>query len=161
MSLNHYHKIVNLRNVQILKNSPWAGKQPRLKGNRAKGKTYERTILRCLKRAFLEPDRIHYNEWLGYTDASGSNFCQPDIYVVLPSYVLLLEVKLTQTEDAEIQLRDLYRPLLEALYSRPVVMVQVCKNLRYKPINAISSLREACEPGKLYTYHCIGELVNV
>lgn len=52
MSLNHYHKIVNLRNVQILKNSPWAGKQPRLKGNRAKGKTYERTILRCLKRAF-------------------------------------------------------------------------------------------------------------
>lgn len=160
-SSNHYHKVVGLRHVKILKNNPWGGKQPRLKGNRAKGKTYERTVLRCLRRALTESDCIHYNEWLGFTDASGTTYCQPDIYVVLPSYVLLLEVKLTQTEDAEIQLRDLYRPLLEELYGLPVVMVQVCKNLRYQPKHAISSLREASQPGILYTYHCIGELINV
>lgn len=161
-SSNPYHRIQGLRSCKILKNSPWAGKQPRLKGARAKGKTYERTILRQLKRHFSEPEAIHYNEWIGYTDSSGTNFCQPDIYILLPSYILLLEIKLTQTENAEVQLRDLYRPLLEALYpGRPVVMVQVCKNLRYRPRNEIQALREAKVPGLLYTYHCLGETINV
>ena len=161
-SSNHCHRIQNLRSCKILKNNPWAGKQPKLKGSRAKGKTYERTILRQLKRHFTDLDAIHYNEWIGYTDSTGSNFCQPDIYILLPSYILLLEIKLTQTENAEIQLRDLYRPLLEALSpGRPVVMVQICKNLRYQPRNEINSVSEAKVPGILYTYHCLGETFNV
>lgn len=157
----HCHQVVGLRTVKILKNSPWGKKSPKLKGSRAKGKTYERTVVRHLKRAFLEPELIHYNEWLGFTDATGSHYCQPDIYVELPSYILLLEVKLTQTDSAAYQLAGLYRPLLEALYSKPVVMVQVCKNLRYPPKYEIHALREAKKPGQIYTYHFIGELLNV
>ena len=160
-SSSHCHQIVGLLRAKILKNNPWGGKVPKLKGSRAKGKTYERTILRELKRRFSEPDLIHYNEWIGYTDSTGTNFCQPDIYIELPTYLLLLEIKLTQTESAEIQLRDLYRPILEWIYKKPVVMVQVCKNLRYRPKNEIQALRDATKPGVLYTYHCLGEYLNV
>lgn len=152
---------MGLKTAKMLKSSPWGKGTPKLKGARAKGKTYERTIYRLLKRALdLEAD-LNYNPWIGFTDSTGTHYCQPDIYIVLPGYVLLLEVKLTQTENAEVQLLDLYAPLLEHIYSRPVVTVQVCKNLRYKPKFEIQALREARLPGIPYTYHCIGELINV
>lgn len=152
---------MGLRSVQILKNNPWRGKEPKLKGCRAKGKTYERSVVRALKRVFTEPELIHYNEWLGFTDSTGTHFCQPDIYIHLDSYILLLEVKLTQTDQAAYQLGGLYRPLLEMLYNKPVVMVQICKNLRFPPRNEIKALREAKHPGIIYTYHYIGEYFNV
>lgn len=160
-SSSHCHQIVGLRNAKILKNSPWGKGSPKLKGARAKGKTYERTIFRLLKRALAPDVELYYNLWIGYTDSQGTSYCQPDIFLVLPGWILLLECKLTQTEEAERQLQGLYKPVLEWIFHKPVVTVQVCKNLRYKPKNEIQSLREANQVGILYTYHCPGEFLNV
>ena len=160
-SLTHYHKVQSLHSVRLLQTSPWGGKSPKLKGCRAKGKTYERTVARLLARSLDSSAELFYNQWIAFTDSTGSHYCQPDLYIVLPSYVLLLEVKLTQTESAEGQMSELYKPVLEALYSRPVVMVQICKNLRYPPRAEISALHQACSSTRFYTYHCLGDLINV
>ncbi len=70
------------------------------------------------------------SQWLQFVDANGPGFAQPDFYFVRPDSVLCIECKLTQHPVAWEQLRGLYAPLLEKLYARPVVCVQVCKNLR-------------------------------
>ena len=58
---------------------------------------------------------------------------QPDAYLVGPHSVVVFEVKLTQRKSAILQIGELYRPLLRAIYQRPVVGVVVCKNLVYTP----------------------------
>jgi len=54
---------------------------------------------------------------------------QPDHFILEPKRILLIECKLTQIELAWVQLDYLYRPLLEALFEKPVHSVLACKNL--------------------------------
>ncbi len=70
--------------------------------------------------------------WISFRDANGYGYAQTDHYI-LGEAVLLVECKLTQNTDADGQLRFLYKPLLEHIYKRPVLMVQACKNLRWDP----------------------------
>lgn len=162
MSLFKYsHNIVKgLKSATFTAESPWK-KEPKLKGSCAKGKTYERTIYRRLK-AVLEENAIHYNRWIRYEDSTGTHYAQPDIFIVCPSRIYLLEVKRTQTFEAELQLQLLYKPLLEFLFpDKEIFCIQVCKNLRTRPKDEINALREARDPKITYTYHCIGEIFNV
>lgn len=158
---NYSHHIINgLKSATFTSESPWK-QEPKLKGSCAKGKTYERTIYRRLK-AILNEDCIFYNKWIRFEDKTGTHFAQPDIFIVCPSKIFLLEVKRTQTLEAELQLKFLYKPLLEYLFpSKEVFCVQVCKNLRTRPKNEINALREARDPSIIYTYHCLGEIFNV
>ena len=55
---------------------------------------------------------------------------QPDFYAISPSRIILFEAKLSQTETALAQLQLLYSPLLEHIYSRPILRVQVFRHWR-------------------------------
>lgn len=154
------HIVIGLKSVVLTAESPWK-KEPKLKGACAKGKTYERTIFRRLKEIF-KSDEIHYGQWFRFEDSSGWHYAQPDIYLISENKIFLLEIKRTQTDTAAYQLAGLYRPLLKFLYpDKEIIMIQVCKNLRYPPKNEISRLRDAKMPGIIYTYNCLGDVFNV
>lgn len=155
-----FHVVSGLKSACFTRESPWK-KDPKLKGSCAKGKTFERTIYRRLC-AVLNPADIHYGEWIRFEDSTGKHYAQPDIFIVGEKRIWLIEVKLSQTPNAFAQMRLLYKPLLEKLFpEKDIVIVQVCKNLRYKPKVSITRLRDALCPSVDYTYHCLGEVFNV
>lgn len=110
--------------------------------------SYERKVVKELARQLREgelPDgELFAGQWLVFYDARGRGFAQPDAYIVFSRAVLAVEVKLTQTEIAEDQLQNLYRPLLERLYKLPVHLLQVCRHLRYER-GLVESPREVLE----------------
>lgn len=159
--LQGHHRVVGLQTAVLTTESPWK-KEPKLKGCAAKGKTYERTIIRRLEA--LVPNLLHAGKWIRYKDATSSSwrFAQPDAYILTEKFIWLLEIKRTQTSLAGAQMRYLYEPLLKFLYpGLPIIKVQVCKNLRTEPENEISSLRQATSTEIIYTYPCIGEIFNI
>lgn len=95
---------------------------------------------------------MRHEQWLRFVDDAGPGCAQPDLFLVLPTHVLLLEVKLTHTEFAWPQMEGLYVPLLEYVFERPVTTVQVCKNLRgYVPpgmIEGLEGLMQGHKPGR-------------
>lgn len=107
------------------------GKQ-RLRGLKAKGKSFEKKVGRELKRLIspLEPPpELRSEQWIAYQDRNGPGWGQPDHYLVFPDRVLLIECKLTQRAQAIMQMRELYVPLLLHIYARPVTLIQACRNL--------------------------------
>ena len=159
--LQGHHRVIGLKMALITSENPWK-REPKLKGTAAKGKTYERTIIRRLES--LVPNLLHASEWIRYQDASQSGWrhAQPDAYILCDKWIWLLEVKRTQTSLAGAQMRYLYEPLLKFLYpGLSIIKVQVCKNLRTVPENEITRLREATSPEVIYTYHCPGEVFEI
>jgi hypothetical protein len=80
-----------------------------------------------------------------FEDQNGLGFAQTDSYLVLRSRIICFECKLTETLAGYAQLEKLYKPLLEAIYERPVVLVLACKNLSRLDLRRTdaNSLREA------------------
>lgn len=86
--------------------------------------------------------------------------------LVQPDVVYIIECKLTQTLQAHHQLRDLYKPVVEAVYKRRVVLVQSCKNLRVGgglgQVSCISQVfgvmegSPAAAMSKIWTWHFMG-----
>lgn len=132
--------------------APW--ERPKLKGTKASGLTYERAVGRHLSRLYGQ--KPISNQWLRFIDANGQGYAQPDHYFVFEDHVLLIECKRTQTQKGLHQIDWLYRPLLFALYGRPVIGVMACKYM-YKEndwtIRDIKSLRPC---NKTYTWHWLG-----
>lgn len=65
-------------------------------------------------------------------------------------------MKHTQTNEAYDQLLRLYAPLLEHIFSRPAICVQVCRNLKYTPPRGLLDGSEdfwALRSGRMYTWH--------
>lgn len=100
------------------------------KGSRAKGYTYQRVVGRKLRDLGLTPLS---SQWFSFHDAAGHGYCQIDHLVLFPTGVLLIECKLTQTDSAFLQMSQLYVPILEFIYKRPVITLQACRGLRYPP----------------------------
>lgn len=65
--------------------------------------------------------------WWHYCDTSGTGWCQTDFLLRGASRDLVLESKLTYTEDAWAQLEALYIPVVHKALARPVFGLQVCK----------------------------------
>lgn len=151
-----HRAVVGLRWAELSSKAPW----PRLrrrKGAKARGLAYERKLGLFLSKKY--PSATHLGEWFHFLDANGSGYAQPDAYVVFPSLVVAFECKLTQTVRAELQLRELYLPLLAHVYSRPVVGVQVCKYLVAEPGERLIKGPEAAfAKGDLtiWTWHWLG-----
>lgn len=95
----------------------------RPKGAKAQGLRYERSLAQAL------PEATH-GPWFQFCDAAGLGYCQPDLVLVRPDWVLVLEAKLSWTAEGHSQIRQLYAPVLEKVYSRRVVGVVVTKLLR-------------------------------
>lgn len=112
-------RVVGLQAVE-LGESPW-GKAPRPKGAKALGLRFERAVGRAL------PGALH-GQWLKFVDNNGKGFCQPDIlFSPRPGVLCVVECKLTDTMEAEGQLKHLYMPLVGKLFDgelRPIIVVK-------------------------------------
>lgn len=115
---------------------PSRHKRKAYRGIKAKGKTFEKQVGRELKKLIKEEiidGELFSNRWLTFQDRNGHGFAQPDHFVVMKDYVLLVEAKLTEAIDANIQLNELYGPLLGFIYRRPILLLAAFKNPRTKP----------------------------
>lgn len=125
-----------------------------MKGSRAKGKTYERKVIKDFTRAKLA-GRVLSSPWFTFADANGLGYCQPDILIFLQESIIIVEVKLTQTSSAWQQLELLYKPVVELVYKKPVYLLQVCKHLHWETSAQVSSIEEFVDSPRrgLWTLH--------
>lgn len=122
------HRVVDgLRFVVPLATRPaCVPKSSRLQGARRAGLAFERKVGRELQRSL--PTLVS-SPWFEFQDKNGRGYCNVDHYAVLDDKVLCFECKLTETWVAFSQILELYKPVLEHIYGKPVVAVQVCKHL--------------------------------
>lgn len=111
-----------------------------------------RRELQRWNKELAEPGEFHAGQWISFSDANGRGLAQPDIFIVFPKLILLIEVKLTQVPAAERQLHSLYRPLLRLIYQRPVVCVEACRYLTTFDLPLIRHPKEMIETPRRGTY---------
>ena len=110
-----------------------------------RGKTFERKVYNYIKKqqekGYIQAT-VLYGSWIEYQDKNGLGYAQPDI-LVFPTgtdYGVIIECKLTQTEEAISQLACLYKPLISHLFpERKVYLLQAFANIKQK-INEVFSL---------------------
>ncbi len=125
----------------MLATDPPPGIRPqRLRGSRAKGKTYERKFGRFLPGA--SGCEVFSGQWIHFRDKNGTGYAQPDYFITLPNRIQLFECKLGQDPSAWPQMRQLYAPLLEAALGKPVDCILVCYHLRNDDGGIIREYRE-------------------
>ena len=127
-----------------------------------RGHSYERVVGRALKRMLFDgtlQGELFLSRWIMFSDQNGVGWAQPDAFILMDDQILLFECKLTQTETAHPQLLSLYLPLLRHIYNRPILCLQVCKNLRQIPKKFVESPRELlANPGSgVYLWHFRGD----
>lgn len=103
----------------------WA-KNSRKRGAFAKGRAYEKKVLRDVKKEFGEAALL--NPWIEFVDAGGYGWARPDALVELREHVLVIEVKLSHCLDGVEQLTRLYAPLAQFLYpGKNIRCIEACK----------------------------------
>jgi hypothetical protein len=95
-------------------------------GSRATGASYEKKLVRSLKRNFPQ---AKYHQWIHFMDATGPHYCEPELFIERKAEVILLEAKLTGGPLGRMQMEGLYKPLLEKIIGKPVRCLLVCKNV--------------------------------
>ena len=99
-----------------------------------------------------------FNQSFDFVDANGKGYCQPDVILELPERVVVIEVKLSQTWYGDEQIRQLYLPVVEHFYKKPVVPVQMFRNIRKRSewgIFNVGELLTATE-GRAWQWHWYG-----
>lgn len=94
----------------------------RRKGAKAAGIAYENL--------FAANIGGEHGVWWQFADSKGTGWCQTDVLVRGSRYALVLECKLSYTEDAWPQMERLYRPVVAEALGLEVLCIQVCKHLR-------------------------------
>jgi hypothetical protein len=97
----------------------------RSRGVKALGLRYERLVGRALG---AWPG-LRLGPWFEFCDANGRGYCQADALIIQPDLVVVLECKLTDVPQADLQLEGLYKPVLEHIYKRRVHGVVVTRHL--------------------------------
>ena len=115
-----HRRVAGLQEVSLCDN-PW-GKAARAKGAKALGLRFQRTVEKAL------PAALH-GQWLRFKDNNGLGFAQPDIIFASASALHIVECKLTDTSEADSQIKELYLPLLAALWAGPIHQIVVVKYL--------------------------------
>jgi hypothetical protein len=141
----------NLQRCAILRERPtFIPKAKRLRGSRAAGMAYEKKVGKVLRILFKE---VHSARWFEYEDSARAGVCQVDHFVVLPEKIILVECKLSETEEAWSQMADLYAPILAQHYRRGVARVQAARHLRTG--RKLLSDINAAKPGQEYLWHLL------
>ena len=127
--------ISKLRWAKALDERPVFIPSPRLTGVKRAGVLYENRVANYMKAIYGDENVLH-GQWYQYEDRRGVGYCQSDI-LILPhgdvKDLIILECKLKSRRVAEVQLRYLYKPIVEHLYPNTnIIMVQVCKFLNPK-----------------------------
>ena len=89
---------------------------------------YEKRVQKALKK--LDVGNVICNQWIEYWDRNGPGAAETDAYIVFPSRVILMDMKLTAKFEHWPQLEELYSPLLGMIYNRPVHVAQVGRSIR-------------------------------
>lgn len=157
--LKQIRHVKGLKWAELRDHGPFPGKQRNRNAKACvkKGKSYERTVLREVRRLDLKGE-ICFQQWIMFADENGLGWAQPDLYVLLPDLVLLMECKLSQTRDAEEQLTHLYLPLLREIYQQPVLKLEVFKHLRVTPNRLVDGPEDflSFPRPEVHTWHYIG-----
>lgn len=113
-------KISGLQEARLAEN-PW-GKAPRPRGTKAQGLRFESNVGKSL------PGALHH-QWFRFVDNAGPGYCCPDYLMVVRNVLWIVECKLTDWNEAEAQMRDLYAPVLRMLWDGDLACVTVAKHL--------------------------------
>lgn len=116
------------------------------RGVRGEGLRYEKALARGLGA------RFQHGLWWEYRDECGICYCQTDFFGKSSEWAIVLESKLTWTQDAETQLWELYVPVVACAlgFKRDrVVPIVVCKYLTKESVRPIgASLKETVQLGR-------------
>lgn len=77
------------------------------------GKKFEERVLRHLHALY---PGIENSRWLQFDDGERTRFCQPDAYNISDACLTIFEIKLSHTPVAELQMRQLYAPVLQHIF---------------------------------------------
>jgi len=119
----------------------------RSSGARLKGLRYERAVAKALGSGWV------HGQWFQFEDFHGLGYCQPDLFQVRPSEVVVLECKLTDTPEARRQLYLLYKPVLEMVYGKPMRGVVAAQALTPQSSGVVHSLEEALRAPGAAVWH--------
>lgn len=116
------------------------------------GLRYEKRACRAISRWF--PGLVT-GRWIRYADVNGLGWASPDAFKELEDRILLFETKLSQTVRAESQLLELYSPLLFHIFRKPVVSIQVCRNLYSRPVKMVHGPEDVLTAASnvMWTWH--------
>ncbi len=158
---NEVRRIRGLKWAELRDDGPFPKQRPRQRSHKA-GIAYEKKVGRKLKRMLREGElegELRLNQWLLFADENGIGWAQPDAFILMPSRILLIECKLTQSDVATPQLLSLYLPLLRKIYNLPILCLQACHNLRYVPKKLVEGPKELLEsPGPgVFVWHFLGD----
>lgn len=129
----------------------------RLRGTKAKGLAYERSLAKALHAAL--PSAV-YGQWFSYEADGEHGYCQTDFLWHANGQVYLIECKLTNVEQATEQMLDLYLPVLHCAFKTRVRGIIVVRSVHRVPALAtiVRTLNEAIEltKEKVPVLHWIG-----
>lgn len=158
----HCRQIVSLSWAEFTTDGPIVRGKGKVRACVRKGLGYEKKVGNALEHwnaNLPSPGEVYRGQWILFSDANGIGRAQPDLFIVWPELILLVEVKLTQTDAASDQLLGLYYPLLNHIFGgRRVVLVQACHNLRVRPRRRVAHPAElVASPRRgVWTWHYLG-----
>lgn len=94
----------------------------RATGTRAQGLAYERAVAKALPGAIQGP-------WFWFRDSGGEGWCSPDLLYVGERAVVVIECKLGDAPLGQSQVAQLYRPVMQQVYAKPVYGLVITKSL--------------------------------
>lgn len=124
------------------------------KGLAKKGIEFEKRLAHRLSGTFLNFELIH-GPWIRYVTDQGERFCQPDFVLISKESDknFVLEAKLTiKPIAAKRKLINLYKPLVEAIWQKEFIPVQIAKHLKKGHI--ASALKELPNLNSYGVVHC-------
>ena len=102
--------------------------RPRRTGARRLGQKYESRAQAHFQSQYGE--RYLANPWIKYQNETGLRWCQPDglLFDIVNGRIVIVEIKYNHTSDAWWQLRHLYVPIVQVLFSDFEIRIcEVCK----------------------------------
>ncbi len=99
---------------------------PVYSGMQRRGVAYEKKVAQAVSLTLSLDDFLIHGQWI-YVNGT---FCQPDLILIQGRGPrLVLEVKLTRKGGVERKLREVYGPLVQALWGGDIAYAQVYKNM--------------------------------
>jgi Holliday junction resolvase len=108
------------------------------------GLRYERNVFKALKKL---PNTIFYNPQYYFSDDNGPGYCIPDILLVDGDTCIVIECKLTYTEEAIEKLRYLYCPVVSLAMQVETRALVIVKHLTRRAPEPAWNIKEALQRG--------------
>ena len=138
----------------------WLRGKPRAQGVQALGLRYERAAAHELR-------GTTHGQWFTYGPGlTGKHWCQPDLLYRLAGETIVFECKLTDVEQAQVQLHELYLPVVMRAYKVPALGIVLTKHLskvtdRALVVTTLADALKLARAGLIPTLHWLGNTALV